>query len=370
MTQADFRVCPSCDARNKSKWEFCVKCGESLQDVALGEPAAPTVDAQAESVAAASEPFPWGSLVAMVALLALGIAGFIFFREPAVAPPPELFSLGTLPPSLPPPASPLAKPPGQAEYEEGLRKLNANDPAAARQLFAAAASAVPDSALFRHAYGVALWQTGAKAEAIGEYEDAVRLAPANTTYRINLAKALGRAGRTREALSQFDEVLDRDPANAEALQEGARLAGPSNPAAARRFLERALAARPADLVLKQELGVLLEKGGDDVAAATLYGEILDASSGAHITRGLLAEIQMRKGQSDEAAELFRAGIQEHPDAPLLHRGLASVLERSGQLAAAIAEYREYARLAPDSPDAQQLRERADRLEKKVSAAAS
>lgn len=369
MKPADFRVCPNCDARNKSKWEFCVKCGEALQDVPLGEPAPDVTDP--ESVAEeASEPFPWGSLATTAALLAVGIFGYNYFREPAAAPPPELFSVGTLPASLPPQASPLSRAPGQQEYEEGLRKLNANDPAGARVHFAAAAAAAADNALFRHAHGVALWQTGAKAEAIGEYEDAVRLAPGNTTYRMNLAKALGRTGQTREALDHFQEVLQREPGNAEALQEGARIAASSNPAVARSFLERAVVARPRDLVLKQELAVLLEKGGDDEGAAALYQQILDATSEAHITRGLLAEIQMRKGQTEEAAELFRAGIAQHPDAPLLHRGLASVLERSGQLAAAIAEYREYARLAPNASDAQQLRERADRLEKKVAESAS
>ena len=80
--------------------------------------------------------------------------------------------------------------------------------------------------------------------------------------------------------------------------------------------------------------------------------------------------QLKRGQPEEAVALFRSGLQQYPDVPLLHRGLASALERSGAVTEAINEYREYARLAPNAPDAQQLRERADRLEKQVTAAAS
>src|SRR5262245_7116464 len=35
MKPGEVRICPSCQARNKGKWEFCVRCGESLQDVPL-----------------------------------------------------------------------------------------------------------------------------------------------------------------------------------------------------------------------------------------------------------------------------------------------------------------------------------------------
>jgi predicted RNA polymerase sigma factor len=41
--------------------------------------------------------------------------------------------------------------------------------------------------------------------------------------------------------------------------------------------------------------------------------------------------------------------------------LASLLERMGRVQDAVAEYREYARLAPTSADARQLADRADRL---------
>ncbi len=100
----------------------------------------------------------------------------------------------------------------------------------------------------------------------------------------------------------------------------------------------------------------------------MYVDILDSHPEAHISRGLLAEIHIRRGETGEAVALFRSGLQQFPDVPLLHRGLASALERSGSIGEAIAEYREYVRLAPNAPDAQQLRDRADGLEKRVASA--
>ena len=60
--------------------------------------------------------------------------------------------------------------------------------------------------------------------------------------------------------------------------------------------------------------------------------------------------------------MLQEGLQRAPNAPLLQRGLGSVLERSGRPAEAAAAYREYARLAPSAPDAADISARAARLE--------
>jgi predicted Zn-dependent protease len=368
--EPDFRVCPNCGARNKAKWEFCVKCSEPLQGVPLGG-AAPSAAETADVVA--DEEYggiPWGSVAAAIVAVALAFGAYKVFQEPAAAPPPELFSMGTIPPSLPPVQERAPRPAGQEEYEAGLRRLNANDPAGAAAHFARAVAAASDNHVYRHAYAVALWQSGAKAESIDEYRNALHVAPDNPTYRLNLAKALASIGRKTEALAEYETLIRRGGSHLEAMQEAARLLADTDPQRAQEFMRRVAAARPGDAVLKQQLASMLEKSGDTEGATRMYSEILEANPGAHITRGLLAEIQLKRGQPGEAIALFRSGLQQYPDVPLLHRGLASALERSGAVAEAINEYREYARLAPNAPDAQQLRERADRLEKQVTAAAS
>ena len=96
-----------------------------------------------------------------------------------------------------------------------------------------------------------------------------------------------------------------------------------------------------------------------------YQKVLDLNPKATNSRGLLADLLFRENRKDEAIDLVRDGIAQNPQAPRLHRDLGSLLERSDRIPEAIAEYREYARLAPQSADAKQLEERAELLEKKL-----
>ncbi len=364
--EPDFRVCPSCGARNKAKWEYCVRCSESLQGVPLGGASAAAAAIPGEVAQDYGEGPPWGSIFGTLILIAIGVGIYQLAGQPVAAPPPELFTVGTIPPALPTPPPALGRAPGREDYDAGIRLLH-TDPAGAAAAFARAVGASPDSDVFRHAHAVALWAAGAKEEAIDEYQNALRLAPANPTYRLNLAKALASAGRKDEAVAEYEVLLDDSP-NSQAMQEVALLLADSDPQRARDLLRRAAAINPGDAVVKQQLAAVLEKTGDMEGASQMYAEILESNPDAHISRGLLAEIHIRQGEPAEAVTLFRSGLQQYPDVPLLHRGLASALERSGATTEAISEYREYARLAPNAPDAQQLRERADRLEKRVASA--
>src|SRR5437870_10798978 len=94
--QANFRICPECGTRNRPKWDFCAKCGESLQDIPLGEP---------EPVEVAAEPVldeagvPWAATLGTAILSGAAVATYGYFREPPAPTSSELFTLATLPPS-------------------------------------------------------------------------------------------------------------------------------------------------------------------------------------------------------------------------------------------------------------------------------
>ncbi len=79
------------------------------------------------------------------------------------------------------------------------------------------------------------------------------------------------------------------------------------------------------------------------------------------SRAWLAEAQARQGQADAAAATLREGLRLSPDAPVLHRALGSVLERADQPREAAEAYRKYVELAPNAPDAAEIRARAQRL---------
>ena len=112
----------------------------------------------------------------------------------------------------------------------------------------------------------------------------------------------------------------------------------------------------------QQLAYTTEKTGDRERAISTYRDVLNAEPKADVARGLLAESLLAAGRSNEALSMLQEGLQRTPDAPLLQRGLGSLLERSGRQAEAAAAYREYTRLAPSAPDAADIAARAARLE--------
>lgn len=367
--KGDFRACPNCGTRNKPKWEFCARCGESLQGVPLGEPAPIEAEAEDDS-AVASAAFPWLTGLGLLAFGALAIAATVWSeKRPApTRPNANIFTLPTMPPS-PPATQARVKDAGTAAFDEGHRLLLKGDAAGALPLLAQAVSDAPDNAVYRNIYGKALLMAGQTDEALRQFDAALRLSPGDGGYLADAARALDRAGSTAEAARAYEALLAREPQNTQVVHDLASLHQRSG-----RFdlalplLRQLTDLRPGDLVLRQELAHTLEKTGDVGGATAEYEKILAEKPGADGTRSLLAEMRFQQGEKNEAIAMMRDGLARDGEAPLLHRGLASLLERTGAMAEAVKEYREYARLAPSAPDARQLADRADQLERKIAAA--
>ena len=368
--QPDFRVCPN--LRRAQQAEVGILRPAAASRCRTSPSAATTLPPRPRPTKS-SQDYGEGPPVGLD-LRGLILAGMAFgvyqlAQQPTPAPPPEIFTIGTVAPNLPPAGAAPEKSPGQEDYEQGVLRLNANDPAGAAALFARAASAAPDNHVFRHAYAVALLQSGEKEASIDQYASALRLSPDNTTYRLNYAKALARVGRRNEALAEYEALIDRHPGDMSTCCGTRRgCVMESDPAARARLPAprggRAAAGRGAEAAAGLASSTNPETRTPR-RGCTPTSSI--PSRRAHHARAPGRDPHPARA-AGEAVALFRSGLQQFPDVPLLHRGLASALERSGATAEAIAEYREYARLAPNAPDAQQLRERADRLEKQVAAA--
>ena len=105
MKAESVRICPACGTRNKPKWEYCVKCGESLQDVALGIPAGDTAAAEPEVVQEAG-PFPWVALVTSIVLLGGAVYFYKNYQGVEAKPDPGVWTAPTVPPSTAAAATP------------------------------------------------------------------------------------------------------------------------------------------------------------------------------------------------------------------------------------------------------------------------
>ena len=374
MAASDALVCPACGARNKPKWEYCVRCGETLQDAQTIAPLAKTVvkgkgkgkskltiqihEREAESS------FPPGLIagVGAVLLVGLAVAGWRYASSYKGAPPadPNLFTVATLP-VAPPTANAPAIGPGADDYLEGRKLLAQGRAADALALLAKAAAAGSSNPRIQWAYGEALVATGAADSALLRFADAARLEPGE--FRLPYARALDRAGRNAEAVAVYEDSVRAEPNNL-AVQEdlGHLYYRMGDFAKAAPFLDKAAGARAGDPVLRQELAFAIEKSGDKARAAQLYREVLDAAPGADVSRSRLAQLVFDQGKSDEALAILKDGVGRDPNLPGLRRELGNMLERLGKTEDAIREYKEYARLAPNAPDAKELAERAARLE--------
>ena len=366
--KGDFRVCPACGTRNKPKWEFCARCGDSLQGVPLGDatPAEAEVEPEADQTVS-SAAFPWLTGLGLLAFGALAV-GMTMRLEKRSPPKPGIFTLPSLPPSPPAPRERI-RDAGADAFDAGRQLLQKGDVAGALPFLSQAVTDAPENALYRNLYAKALLQAGQNEEALRQFDVALRLSPGDAGYLADAARALDRAGNAAEAARAYELLVAREPQNTEALHGLASLHERSGRFDQALPLLRQLAeVRPDDLVIRQELAHTLEKTGDVRGALQEYEKILAERPGADATRSLLAEMRFTQGEKSEAIAVLRDGLARGGAAPLLHRGLGSLLERTGAMEEAVKEYREYARLAPTAPDARQLADRADQLERKIAAA--
>ena len=368
MKPSDFRICPACQARNKAKWEFCVRCSESLQDVPLESktPAAATGGAEVAAAPEASGLRFWATTVAGLALL---IAGAIVAARYWTGPEPV--GAGLLLP-VPPTRlaqsslTPLPRVPGRGHLAAARELIRKGDLTGALGEFEAALREAPNDAEAHSAYALALWQSGSQDAAIDHYRDAVRLLPRSVQYRLDLARALVSSGNVPAALEAYEAAVDADANSPVALRELSNLyTQAGNPKKAAELMARAATLVPNFTVL-QELGGKLEKLADRAAAIAAFKRAVDANPQAYALRGHVAELLFVDGKRDDAVNYVRAAMEKNPQVAEFHRDLASFLERSGRLSEAAAEYREYAKLAPSAPDSKSLSERAAALEEQAS----
>jgi hypothetical protein len=108
-------ICPACQARNRSQWDYCARCGESLENVAVTEPG--------ERVAPRGDLGPV-YLLLMVAVLSGTVAlacRDLATHPPPPAPSPGVFTFGGLAAPSPTPAP--ATRAGSDDAEAGRRLL-------------------------------------------------------------------------------------------------------------------------------------------------------------------------------------------------------------------------------------------------------
>jgi tetratricopeptide (TPR) repeat protein len=364
MKTGDFVVCPACGTRNKTSWEYCVRCGESLEGAATSAPARPPAAPVQESDGA------WKTWAGTVALIAVAVGGFLYIRQANATSPVAERSPLTIPTLPKQPVEPAKAPPqagpGAKDFGEGARLLRAKRFADAIPLLQNAVSAEPENGLFLSTLGEALLENGQPEEAIAQFQAA---AAASDAYRVPLARALEKAGRTTEALREM-EAAAGNAASEDAREELGHMyyrAGQYDKALP--LLASVAERRPGDALTLQEVAYAAGKAGDSKKEEEIYKKILARRPDATVARAQLAESLSRQGRGEEAMATLREGIEQNPGSAVLRGAEGALLDRQGRVPEAIASYKEALRLAGETEQGRKIAARIAELQKTQGAGA-
>ena len=206
--------------------------------------------------------------------------------------------------------------------------------------------------------GKALAQQGRVAEAMPQFEEALRLDPQSGWMHYNLGTAVLRMDRASEAVSYLETAVRLNPDLAEArenLAAALSLQGRAKEATAQ--LELVVKLRPDWLKTRKKLilGLIAQRR---FAGAKAHLEVVLREDPSDVSsRLVLSRVLTDIGRPDDAVVQLNEVIRLNPDSADAHFNLALVLSAMGRLDAASAQLQEVLRLRPEDTGARQALER-------------
>jgi tetratricopeptide (TPR) repeat protein len=192
--------------------------------------------------------------------------------------------------------------------------------------------------------------TPQQVEAIGRFQEAVRLYPRSAVYRRNLGVALREAGRTQEAVTELQEAARLEPANPEYVYElGVTLRAAGMMAEAVGQFEAATRADNRNALYFNALGnALLAQERTDEALDRLRRAVgLNRENGAYHRD--LAAAMLKAGRADDAVNELKQAVALDARSAAFHVELAQALDATGRTEEALPEYQQATIIEPANP---------------------
>ncbi|MBI4579221.1 MAG: tetratricopeptide repeat protein [Planctomycetes bacterium] len=208
-------------------------------------------------------------------------------------------------------------------------------------------AAAPGTAWAHGQLGSCLLKQGRSADALAEYEEAVRLEPDWPTARVNLGLALMQQRRLAEAEAQLRAALDREPGNSAAHNAmGAALAAQGRSAQAMEHFRSALQSRPEFPEAHFNLALALADQGAGIEAIRQLQQALALRPAYPEAHFRLGDLLAAGGRGAEAVAHYRQALQLAPDEPVIHANLGIELAKMGRVDQAIVHFQRTVQLAP------------------------
>ena len=286
--------CAACGAKTKEGRLRCPRCGELLVAAAVETAPPPAVDGPVQRSR-------FGGLVVIAgSAVFLALLVLIVMRTQVVeTPPPQVAS-------TPQPAKAPAPPPAAAAVPEPVTSFDMGRA------------------------GVAAYQKGDFAGALGRFEQAVEKNPDDPGAHNDLGQTLVRIGRPREAVPHFVRATELNPS-----------------AWAPRFN------------LANAYGAMSEWG----KAITEYQKASELFPDDYVTTYNLGLAHHKAGEEEPAVKAFRRAIELAPGEPTFHLSLGISYEKLKRPVDAAKAYETYLEMAPDAADAGKIKTHIDDLRK-------
>ena len=197
----------------------------------------------------------------------------------------------------------------------------------------AAAKAIPNTVAIHQAIGELLAVTGDPAGAIAAHREAVRCNPADADARQRLATILDQQKNWTAAASEYLAIADLRPKDLKAQLTLARAGEKANDlVGAAEAYRRALALEPADVVLRQQLGRILTRRGDETAIDELKSAVEAAPESGDL-RADLGHTLARFGRFRLAAATLREAADQFLEDSPKHEAARAAARTATRMAA-------------------------------------
>ncbi|HYN41038.1 MAG TPA: tetratricopeptide repeat protein [Thermoanaerobaculia bacterium] len=236
-----------------------------------------------------------------------------------------------------------------AHHNLGMRSVDRGEVAAGIEHLETALRLKGDADEIRFGLALAYSLSGRDAEAVAQYEQAIRTAAPNADAESNFGDLLRRLGRSDEAISHLGRALELDPSHAGALHNlGLTLAQ------AGRWAE-AVEQFDAAVRVRQDRGETWHHRGNALMNLSRVDEGIESFQRALQLNPASSETESRLGialamanRLHEAIPHLNEAVRLRPNDPGAHLDLANVLLDSGRLEEAIGRYERVLQLDPRS----------------------
>ncbi len=255
---------------------------------------------------------------------------------------------------------------------QGVAALERGRQQTAETMLAQAVTACPVDAEARRHYADSLWQRGARAEAIAQMEEAVRLADEDASFSVRLAEMYSADGRAALARESADRAIDLDPKlpGAWAVRGGV-LRSLGQPREALADYLRALGQAPEDREILLAVAELYRRLNEPRRALqTLQGLAETYSPGEEPGQVLylMGSAYLAVGRYDDAVESLAAAVTRGKPTAEMYCRLGEAQLAAGRPEEAGAAARQALKLQPDYKPGAELLQRIE-VARRPSAAA-